>query len=294
MPYSAFPALKIPYDRDGTLMYLGDPADSITLSVTSAQMTELNDTDQVEHWEESGAGAMRLWWFFPQPWQVTHWYAHIWPGGLGTLTITLNSIQGSNNTSDGSDGTWETATLTGGISSGIGVNSGVVVYDQWRTGIRALTFTQPYRVIRVQISNTATSAGPRQEYTSFHWYGTKPAETHDLVFLDGGTPVTIVHDFGDIQRVVEEETKAFALRNLSETRTAENVVVSLPTQSPATQGVSIGPSVSGPWDSSLTIGDIAPEADSDEFYVRSAPPLAQAAIPRVYPMVASVDAGFFD
>lgn len=294
MPYSALSALRIPYEV-GSAVMLGTPAGGAITSLSTTQIAELNDPDQVVSIVRAGNGQMRVWFFLPSPqaWQVTNWYAHVHPTGLGTLSITLNSVEGSNDTVTGSDGTWETASLTGGVPSGIS-NGDTKAFDLWRTDIRAISFTQAFRVIRVTISNTSTSSSPQQNYVSFHWYGTKVVDTHDLVFLDGGTPVTAVHNFGDLRRAEDSAVKAFALRNTSLSRTASGVTVSLPTQTPADQGVTVGPSASGPWSQSIEIGTLAPGTDSSAFYVRSEPPLAQALGPRMYPLTADADAGFFE
>ncbi len=298
MPYAAFPNHKVAYDADGLVMLIGTPTAGAVTTLNATQIAELNDADQVVAASQSESGQMRVWFFFAQPWQLTHWYAHVYPDGLGTLSITLNSVEGSNNTVNGTDGTWETATLTGGTPSGIATGA-TRTFDLWRTDLRAITFTQPFRAIRVTISNTATSAGPAQNYVSFHWYGTRAAATHDLLFINDATGLefALPYDAGDVQRDPDTADqlapKAMRIRNASATRTATTTTVSLPTQSPAINGVSLSGSSSGPWTNSVIVGTIAPGADSSVFYVNNIPTVTAPLGPEVFPLQVTADLGFF-
>ena len=55
--------------------------------------------------------------------------------------LTLNDIQGSNDTSNGKDGTWETAVLPSGSP---GLND-INAYS-WREHIKAVSFSEPKKL----------------------------------------------------------------------------------------------------------------------------------------------------
>lgn len=253
MPYPIISSRRISYDIDGTVVAHTRNTDQIYAWLTSSQMTELNNEDYVSVLSAPNMGQGVVF-FFPEKREIELLAASA-NGGF-------DSIQGSNDTTNGMDGTWETASITMTLST---------KDDDWRTKIYAVSFSTSYKVIRIKFS--------REMYdTSYikmiHLYGRKAAgETvDDILFTDSyGNELTALMDWND-RPEGSTVINSFKVKNASTTKIANNVNLQL---NHADFGMSL--SESGPWTATIDISSIAANSLSATIYVRNAlgvPPLA--------------------
>ncbi len=280
MPYPAINERRMPYDIDGTEVgyrttggFTGVP----TAWCDSTKKQQLNGYQR----EGTGIGTdwsatAAIWLFFPELREVTG-IAMLWiiPGG-STIPPTGFSIQGSADTTNGIDGTWNAGSLTPGWSY---QNDD----DEWRTTIFAVSFPSAVKAVRFSFS---TGIGSNSYIRNFHIYGRKAAgETpDDLLMCDAaGTELTALKDWGD-QPEGTTETWTFRVKNSSATKTANNINLQLNHPEFA-----LAWDAGGPWQSVLDIASLAPGATSNLIYVRNliGPPL-QTLGPRFARVIATV------
>lgn len=273
MPYTALPDMRIPFDNDGSAIYQGTPTNGADTVLTGAQAIELNDDDQTQAFARDNSGLSRLYMFFPEQREVTAIWAQIDGYGLGTVSISLSSITGSNDTVNGEDGTWETASLPGGAPVGISASgaTGQIVFDYWRSGIKPISFTGAKKNVRITISNSATSAGPGVAWQVIHLYGEKTAgqTPDDLIYIDHDTTPGVEYaspeDFGD-QPLGTTVVRQFRLKNTSATKTANTINIQCNDSDFAisTDGTT--------WVVTINIASLGPGAQSATMYVRCTTP----------------------
>lgn len=282
MPYPALPDHRMPYDNDGTLVYFGTLTGGASRAATGAQMLELQDDDyiDVDSGNVSNNTVHTTFLFFPEQREVTGIYTI-----RGTANQPLSSLQGSNDTSNGLDGTWETASLPGGVP-------GRADDFAWRGDIKPVSFTGPKKNLRVNLgtSGAGGSGGPR----ILHLYGEAAAGqmAHDLIFLDpdlgAGVAFPAPEDFGD-QPLGTTVIRPFRVKNTSATRTATNVNIQC-----NDADFTIGESAAGPWVVTINIASLGPGVESATLYTRCTTPAPGAALaPRFARIIATCDAGFF-
>lgn len=288
MPYAALPDRRMPYDNDGTIVYEGNlTSGAVTLRSGSALQNMQDDT----YSNVAGVGAARqnqvtAFLFFPEQREVTAWYHYRDnEGNNGTVAIT-----GSNDTTNGLDGTWETASLPSGQPGSL-----TDVFD-WRTKIRPISFTGPKKNVRVTAAaGSGGSGGTTTQYFQFlHLYGEAAAGAmaHDLEFINHddtpGVAFTAPEDFGD-QPLGTTVVRQFRVKNTSATKTATNVNLQC-----NDADFTIGESASGPWVVTINIASLGPGAESATLYCRLTTPAVGAPLkPRFARIVAVTDAGFF-
>jgi hypothetical protein len=259
MPYPVVGDHRMPYDIDGTLVYHGSPATGATTQVSGANLVELNNEDQVLAFSGPGSD-VRAFWFFPEQREVTGLTARV-SGGTGS---TFVSFSGSNDTANGTDGTWEAASLT--------APSGSNVFDTWRALIRAVSFAGPKKNVRI------TYTGPSGTLSWFyvHLYGEAAAGqmAHDLVFVDPDLsgPFESVEDFGD-QPLGTTVVRPFRVTNTSASRTATNVNIQC-----NHADFTIATSDSGPWVATINIASLAAGAESATMYTKCTTPAPGASL----------------
>ncbi len=285
MPYPALPDHRIPYDADGTLVYFGDPLTGATTAASGAQLLELQDDDYVTTGPGGGSGdgstgGMTIFFFFPHQSEVTGIYAL---ANFGTI----GQPKGSNDTTNGLDGTWETASLPSGAPSPTGSTAAV---DSWRAGIKPVSFTGPKKNLRVHLA----TGGGGNTWAICHLYGEVAGGqmTHDLVFLDpdlgAGVAFPAPEDYGD-QPLGTTVVRPFRVKNTSATRTAANVNIQC-----NDADFTIGESASGPWVATINIASLGPGVESATLYSRCTTPAPGAPLkPRFARIIATCDAGFF-
>lgn len=205
MPYTAVPDHRIPYDNDGTLVYIGSSIAGATTVVSGPDALELQDTDLVTAGETFDGDQGRAFFFFPSQCEVTGYYAR-----CNTSGGSVNVITGSNDTTNGMDGTWETASLPSGAP-------GWTDNFSWRSEIKPISFTGPKKNVRLH----ASASGTVNRFTILHLYGEAAAGqmAHDLIYIDqdnGGGPIPYpsVEDFGD-QPLGTTVVRQFRIKNAS-------------------------------------------------------------------------------
>lgn len=288
MPYPALTDRRIPYDNDGTLNYQGTDTSGATSAMTSATAIELQDEDYAAVGYDPTSGA-RLWnfLFFPEQREVTAFYSMRAGRNTGQLdsSVSADAVLGSNDTANGVDGTWETASLPSGIPTHTGNN-----FD-WRSGIKPVSFTGPKQTIRVQ--HPASTAGLGGAAQIMHIYGeaAPAAMTHDLVFINhDDTPGAVFQtpeNFGD-QPLGTTVVRQWRLKNTSATKTATNINIQCNDAEFAisTDGIT--------WVVTIAIASLGPGAESATMYVRCTTPAPGAALgPRFGRIIVVTDAGFF-
>ena len=197
-----------------------------------------------------------LWFFLPEKREVTH-IGFVW-SAEDTLTI-----QGSSDTANGMDGTWETATFTQPVK-------GITGY-RWRTNIIAVSFAEPKKTIRIHCYGTGT--GSHAWFGNVHIYGYKAAgETpDDILFCDASTGAekTALMDWGDRP---EGTTliDSFKVKNASTGKIANDINLQL-----NHADFLLSWSADGPWTATLDIATLGVGALSNTIYVRNKlePPL---------------------
>lgn len=294
MPYLALPDHRIPYDNDGTIVYVGTAAAGADTALTSAQLVELNDNDSTVAVSRAGAHTNgRIYFFFPEQREITGLWAEIDALGLGTQNMSGQTVQGSNDTGNGEDGTWETASLPAGLPAAWHATT-TGDFDDWRAGIKAVSFTGPKKNLRLSQTNSATSAGAALDWLTVQIYGEPAAGqmAHDLVYINHddtpGVAFAAAEDFGD-QPLGTTVVRQFRIKNTSASRTATNINIQC-----NDADFVMGESAAGPWVVTINLANLVPGAQSPTYYVRLTTPAQGAALrPRFARIVTVCDAGFF-
>lgn len=278
MPYTALPDHRMPWDNDGTLVYIGDSTIGAATVLSGPDALEFQDTDLVPAGATFSGDAGRAFFFFPEQREVTGYYAR-----CNTSTATVPTITGSNDTTNGMDGTWETASLPAGAP-------GWVNDFSWRADIKPISFTGPKKNVRLH----ASASGSGNRFTILHLYGEAAAGqmAHDLIFLDpdlgAGVAFPAPEDFGD-QPLGTTVVRPFRVKNTSASRTAANVNIQC-----NDADFAIATAAGGPWVVTINIASLGPGVESATMYIRCTTPAPGAALlPRFARIIATCDAGFF-
>lgn len=220
MPYPAISSRRMPYDVDGTVAgwnKTNSAANGITDWVTNPQIVNLNNEDY--NTTALGYSASQFnavcWFFFSEEREIEQIALALYSA------TTLFNIQGSNDTSNGVDGTWETASMPSG-------NPSATNFDGWRTNVKPVSFSTSYKTIRITCRDTSSGSVGRG-IRFLHIYGRKAAgETSDDILMcdTNGNELTALLDWGDRP---EGTTliKSFKVKNASTTKIANNVNLQL-------------------------------------------------------------------
>lgn len=274
MPYTALPDRRMPYDNDGTVIYKyanGNLGASLCFAqgpqtlLSQANAAELNDQDNVgisglSGYENANAanGTLAIWYFFPEQREVT---AHF---SCETALSPYNyaeTLQGSNNTTNGTDGTWETASFPSGIAH---TNWN---FDNWRGAIKPVSFTGPKQTIRDGVGSSQNGAN----MSCSHWYGEKAAgqTPDDIIFINHddtpGVEFTAPEDFGD-QPLATTVVRQFRLKNTSGSKTANTINVQCNDSLFAISEDGVN------WVVTINIASLSAGAESATLYVRCTTP----------------------
>lgn len=286
MPYPALPDRRMPYDIDGTLVYFGNATDGAQTAADSTQRGEMNDDDQTLVLDWSSANKLaRIYLFYPEQREVTGFWMQ-WNAGAGPSA--WSSLTGSNDTTNGEDGTWETASLPSGAPAG---NAAVVTFDLWRSGIKPISFTGPKKNVRFSFGPLA-SAGARVYTLQVYGEAAAGQMAHDLILINHddtpGVEYTAPEDFGD-QPLGTTVVRQFRVKNTSATETATNINIQL-----NDADFTLAEAPGGPWVVTINLASLAPGAESPTYYIRCTTPAPGAALkPRFARMLVTCDAGFF-
>jgi hypothetical protein len=286
MPYPALPDHRIPYDIDGTIMYFGSTTSGAVTLASSGAKIALQDTSSsggTPNTDFRNAGSNAVFIFFPEGREVTG----IWLATEETASGNdLAGFSGSNDTSNGIDGTWETASLPAGVPSWGGV------FDEWRNEVKPVSFTGPKKNLRFW--NDGSSPSGSDHFGMLHLYGEAAAGqmAHDLVFLDpdlgAGVAFPGPEDFGD-QPLGTTVVRPFRIKNTSASRTATNLNIQC-----NDADFAIAESASGPWVVTINIASLAAGAETATLYTRCTTPAPGAPLaPRFARIIVTCDSGFF-
>ncbi len=292
MAYPALPDMRIPYDNDGTVVYQAGPSGIADYSEgagterSGAQKIALNNFNLAAYQTYNSSQYVKLYFFFVERREITA-IATQW-ARAATPLVTLH---GSNDTTNGSDGTWEVASFPGGAPNGYDYST--APFDFWRSSIKAVSFTGSKKAIRLLQGHNNTGGTPGGTIYHTHLYGERAAgfgSGHDLLFIDEddtpGTEYATADDFGD-RPLATTVVHEFKLKNVSATRAAVNVNVQC-----NDSDFAIATSSSGPWVVTITIASLAPGATSASLYVRDTTPSPGAALgPRYARIVVTAEDG---
>lgn len=274
MPYAALPDHRIPYDNDGTVVAQGKTLPGITSYPSQATLAEWQDEDYVSAgttFVDTSSDTGSMWLFFPEQRTISAYYGVMSEtngdsGVTGAYTQPTHTIRGSNDTTNGIDGTWETASLTSGQPTGPGDPY------QWRSNIKPVSFTGGKRTLQWQVYNWSHGNNAAQ-IKIMHWYGQKVAgqTPDDIVYIDHdttpGVAFTAPEDFGD-RPLGTSVVRQFRVKNTSATLTANTIQVQCNDTDFAisTDGTT--------WVVTISIASLAAGAQSATLYTRNTTPAA--------------------
>lgn len=263
MSYPATIGRRMGYHNDGTIVCQWDTY-SIKRWCTPDELAELNDFDYVgvlgnvyTALRECGP----MFWFPEKRW-VTGYYGFNNADNHNDMNSTMYRLDGSNDTTNGLDGTWEAASLPDGIAP----SNANYFYssDSWRTSLKRVVFTEPKQVVRVV--SYGGYYGLEGPCCILHLWGYKgDGETpDDIIFIDnqgGGGEWVNDPDWGDVIAGTTVK-KQFQIRNTSASRTATTIGL---TCSDTDFSISSDDVTYG---SSLSLSSLGPGATSDIYYVK--------------------------
>lgn len=290
MTYTATPDRRMPYDNDGTVMVASanghDYTDGASLYPTGTQLLAMNSYACLVMASGLGSsnGGFGYWWFFPEQREITGLFVgYSWSGGGSGGWTTAPVVQGSNDTTNGLDGTWETAAIGGTLWPTAAGGSATSV-DAWRSAIHSVSFTGPKKVLRMHGASWGIGG---ISVSVIHIYGQKGAgqTPDDILFLDGlasYAEFAAVEDFGDVP-LATSTTRTFKVKNGSATKTANTINI----QCNDADFVISTDNVT--WVVTINIASLAAGASSGVMYVRNTSPAIGSPLgPRFARVVATV------
>ena len=266
MSYPSLPDKRIGYDNDGTVIYYNtdartDFASGPVTQLTGSNLIALNGyanaqtSTQVAPLGTNGSyNGTKLWLFFPERREV---------GGIASVAALsaagTPTMQGSNDTTNGMDGTWETASFPSGTPPS---TPPPVPPDQWRSAIMPISFTGTKQTVRYLV-------GAGAAVYVLHLYGIKDAAAtpDDLIFMSaasGGTQV-LNEDVGDVPFGTTRTMQVW-LKNTSATKTASTINLQL------NDANWIFSTDNATWVTSINIASLAAGATYGPIYVRQTSP----------------------
>lgn len=258
MPYLAITSRRMPYDIDGTAIGYGSSGvgGGVTSWVSSSNAIALNNESLSNAYNSRHDHT--FWFFFPEKREIEH--LAFAATAVKSLAYT---VYGSNDTTNGMDGTWEACVFPNGAPL-INVSN----VDSWRSDLKPVSFSEPKKVLRIGFTGLTD-----RTVKLIHIYGRKASgETpEDILICDAstGNELTALMDWGDRPEGTTV-IKSFKIKNTSTTKIANNVNLQLDHAD-----FLMSFSSSGPWQATLDISSIPPNSLSAEIFVRNAlgPPL---------------------
>jgi len=259
MAYSALPDRRMPYDNDGTVVGWGTTLNGLIAYFSGSELIELNDYDMVNPVNLTTYGVTSaIWWFFPERREVTAYAGSPQQSATPWGSATFVNIQGSDDTTNGLDGTWETASVTAWTYAN---------HYSWRSDIKAVSFTGGKRAVR-----GVWSIGSGGQFVILlHLYGQKVAgqTPDDIIYIDHDTTPGVEYqapeDFGN-RPIGTTVTRQFRVKNTSATKTANTIDIQC---NDADFVISTDNST---WVVTINIGSLAAGAESSTMYVRNTTP----------------------
>jgi len=264
--YTALPDMRIPYDNDGTAVAFWGNSTGVYRWLTGAELLETQDNDYVLVASGAGQGGMGgtagLIMFFPEQREVTAVYAFFDSGNADITNPVqqMDGVAGSNDSGNSLDGTWETASMGGGMP--VWANA-----FGWRADIKPVSFTGPKRTIRV----FQTDPYERGGCYICHVYGEKAAgqTPNDIIYINHddtpGVEYAAAEDFGD-RPLGTTSVRQFRIKNTSSSLTANTINIQC---NDTDFAISTDNST---YVVTINIGSLAPGAESGTMYIRNTTP----------------------
>jgi len=280
MPYTALPDRRMPYDNDGTQVGRWAAVTGVNSWLNSTEAIELNDYDYTAvSWIMGQSGQnIGVEMFFPESREVTAIYIWVQDDGGAGSEQPITGVQGSTDSVNGQDGSWETASMPGGYP-------GKANTYAWRSDIKAVSFTGPKRVVRAY--RYIANDGMREIYIC-HWYGEKAAgqTPDDIIYINHddtpGVEFTAPEDFAD-QPLGTTVVRQFRLKNVSGSKTANTINVQCNDADFAISEDGVN------WVVTINIASLSAGAESATLYVRCTTPALGALLgPRFARIVTTV------
>lgn len=254
MSYAAVLDRRMPLDNDGTVGAYGTIGAGITAYLSGAQMIQ-----QQGYLYTGPIGSVVQWLWFPEQRETTGVYTYGYSTSGTGAPQPANKVEGSTDTTNGLDGTWETASMAGGYPAWINNYS-------WRDSIKPVSFTGPKATVRVSQAATFGAAG----YYLMHIYGAKGSgqTADDILFLDGlasYAEFASVEDFGNVP-LGTTWTRTFKIKNASATKTANSINIQCNDADFAISTDNVT------WVTTINISSLAAGASSATMYVRNTTP----------------------
>lgn len=268
--YPAVSEHRIPYDIDGSEVGYSFQAgvalstlfgNGISNWLDSQSKQNLNREDRAQEWGAySNYAGFGFWFFFPELREINK--IGIQYPATGISVPSENIIQGSTDTTNGMDGTWETAVYSFPTPS--------ADLDNWRDNIFTVSFSGPIKALRFGIRHYSTTVTIK--VCGIHIYGRKAAgeQIDDIAFCDDlGNELTSLIDWEDRPEGTTQ-IRTIKVKNTSTNKIANNVNLQL-----NHSDFTMAWSPNGPWQSVLDIASIGPNSLSSTVYIRNAllPPL---------------------
>ncbi len=294
MVYPAYPDRKMSYDIDGTIVMYRGGTGGLTPDwglgpasfMTANQMAEFNDCD----YADTGIGEFSrgdvwgadmcpcyVYLFLPEQRVFTAYSIGYTGAAQGQPFYPI--VQGSNDSGNGVDGNWESATLTQGYT--------VTSSDGWRTWY-PLTFSGPKQVIRFTLSGHyggAWNTGTNWYWVYLHLYGHKyTGQTpDDIVFIDTSDNLEwdLDIDFGDVP-YLSNLVKSFKIKNTSSTKTANNIALACNDADFTISGDGVN------YGTSINVASLAAGVSSSTYYVKCNPAVLTLPGPRASRITSTV------
>lgn len=272
MSYAEILTHRMAYDIDGTAVAYNTQsyAAGATTWLSSTQMGNLNkDWPVVTVVSPPYTNYLFLYFFFPERREVSYFYiSSNYNNSTSSETLYLVSLYGSNDTTNGADGTWEAATFPEGKPAVFDP-----VLSSWRSGLKVVSFPDSYKTLRLQCYGGEWDGNVRYTFLNqVHIYGKKAfgQTPDDILFVDtSGEEIVKLKDWGDTPEGTTQFS-TFRLKNASTSKIANNINIQL-----TDTYMAISFNSDGPWTNVLDIASLSPGTMSQTIYVRNQlpPPL---------------------
>lgn len=281
--YADIPGTRFALDQDGSVMKwrnftTGSAWTDVTGSIAESQKVSTGTSISLLNANIS-SNYTQVVVAFPEARSIAGIYCHL--GYTGDRASTNYTWEYSTNTTDGTDGSWTTFTVTFG-SIGQHDNTSDNSKPYYRSDIATLSLSN-VTGIRVRWFGGVNTGEISQIYV-LHIYGSRPDVVVDrLAFWHPSSDQVIGHaalDFGDIAQGTSV-TRQFRLKNLSGTLTANSITLQVSDLLPEYGGTDLEVSTDNVvYQSSVNIGNLASGAISSTLYVRRTVPGAASTTQR--------------
>jgi hypothetical protein len=267
MPYTAFLSRIMPYHIDGTVIKVMDATNGVTKTMSSGELAELNDIDFTLVGFGGDEDDTWIVVFFPELRDVKAIFATtLVNGAAGAYVSSIANLQGSADTTNGLDGTWNNATVAA-------YPPAANELDSWRKSFKALSGCDGVKAIRFKCTNDAWGSAYWGGLYVLHIYGTKTSgqTPEDILFLDAensDAEYAIPQDFGD-RPAATSVTHQIKIKNAHASKTANNVVMTVVDPDDIVRISDDGTN----WVTSKTIASLASNTKSAVIYLKCETPV---------------------